>query len=84
MLNDFKEAKSTLDCLRQRRDRFRRQIEAVLNDWNSLTPMNEKNLVVGLDFRPLPAEIDIVSTIIEIKKLEETVSLLGSKLGLPT
>ena len=83
MLREYKDALSTLVCLKRKLDRFREQVRAVDRDWDSLSPINGKNLVIGQDFRPMPVESEIASTLVEIRDCSEKAERLRGSLGLP-
>ena len=44
---------------------LKNQVRAVADDWDRLTVMNNTQLVVGFDFRPLPPESEIAETLKE-------------------
>ena len=69
-----------LDQLQAKLQGLRHQVAAVLRDWDRLSVVNGKSLVVGVasdaDFRPLPTEAEIATVVTEIAERNRRVEAL--------
>ena len=83
MVRELRDAKVKVGCLEEKLIRFRKQLQAVLGDWDRLSVVNQKSLVVDATiFRPLPTEADIAEAFVQSREHTETVERLSAKLGL--